>query len=169
ASTALVTSCHSSSGECAPPGERQPMATIAIGSLVVVGVGVGGGGGVGAPVGWGWRCWAGGWGGGWSKRRVAGRGSPGGGWGRGVEGVAELEGGEGVEAVVFEGVVGVDGVGGGVAEDGGGVGAHEGEQVVVLFWLGEDGELVGEAGGVDGGGAGLFRGGGEGAQEWGKG
>ncbi len=96
-------------------------------------------------------------------RRQAGAGG-------GVEAVAELDGGEGVEAEVGEGAVGLDGVGAAEAEDGGGFGPYEGEQEARPFGLAEGGQPLYEPCGPFG--TGRARGApcraDEGAQQWGQ-
>ncbi len=61
--------------------------------------------------------------------------------GGGAQPVAQLDRGEGVEAELLEGAVGVDLAGGGVAEDGGDLGADQLEDVGLALCLGHRGEL----------------------------
>ena len=78
------------------------------------------------------------------------------------EAVAEFYGGEGVEAEFFEGALGVDGVRGVVAEDGGDVGADEIEQTALLIGFGQRSEFLCQGpGGCRAGGCGASACGGE--------
>ncbi|GAB3823296.1 hypothetical protein GCM10027610_000040 [Dactylosporangium cerinum] len=104
-------------------------------------------------------------GGGWVVEDEGGGESESGG---GVESVAQFDGGEGVEAVFFEGSVGGDGVGGGVPQDSGGVAGDEVEEGLVLLAAGPGGEPVGESSaGVGAAGGGAASGwGDEGPEQW---
>ncbi|RPK83652.1 hypothetical protein EES47_24820 [Streptomyces sp. ADI98-12] len=62
--------------------------------------------------------------------------------GGGAQGVAQFDGGERVEAEVGEGLVGLDGIRVGVAEDGGDLGAQEVQHVPLAGGAGQGGDLA---------------------------
>ena len=66
--------------------------------------------------------------------------------GRGAQPVAQLDRGQRVEAQVPEGAVGLDGLGAGVAEHGGGLGARPGRAAACPARRGQAGQPVGAAG-----------------------
>ncbi len=70
--------------------------------------------------------------------------------GRGLEPVAQFDGGQRVEADLAEGPPGVDRRRVGVAEHPGGLLPDEGEQLAAAFGGGEGGQAAGQAGGLRG-------------------
>ncbi len=69
-----------------------------------------------------------------------------------LQAVAQLDRGERVEAELLEGLLGLDRGGGGVAEDGGDLGADQVEDDGLALGLGQRGELGGQRAGAGAGG-----------------